>query len=489
MLVSVVYLICLPSTESSISCSSSYADSCISLLGNSVGKILGEIAQAGIFRGGKRDQVMFFPSTSASTSSTSTSSISTSMTTPTPPSTNKEKPIQSKNNSDSNPEFLNKTLHIVEDLLLPRIPEDVFRLLFDDDDHHHHDQSPTQTTHHHNPHPRSQRQRQSILNLYPLPQSLSHSSHSSPYNNGITPHVDLPGRYADGIVGVCLGSGVALGFEEVDLGCVSGGEEGGLWGEGVEEEEDEEQEEEDGDEEEEEGGEDEDEEEKTEVDADERAPPRTEYRSPVLPPSPSKPNSTNLRIKNKKKKKRKKKKRPTSYEVYLPKGTIYILSGEARWSWMHGIEARGEDLVWDDEGGDDDSDSEGDSEGEGDSESEGDDGDGSESEGCSADGDKPERRQTGRLEETSSLGPSVDNPRKRKRTLITTRSKRTKQRTATRILRDTRVSITYRWLKPQPRHGTNRPRDGGHEDVEADGGYGGILLEDPVGEGDDWNVR
>jgi hypothetical protein len=295
-------------------------------LGNFVGKILGGIARAGIFRGGKRDQVMFFPSTAST--STSTSRFSTSTTTnQTLASTNKDKEKTTESKTDSNPEFLNKTLHIVEDLLRGKVEDEVFRLLFDDHYDAHH-RPTTETTHHHNhnPHPRSQRQRQSIINLYPLPKSLSHSSCSSPYNNGITPHVDLPGRYGDGIIGVCLGSGVALGFDEVDLGCVSGGEEGGLWGEGVEEEEDEEQEEEDGDEEEE-----------GEV-ADERAPPHTESQFPAYPPPPSKSNSTNLR-KNKKmpKTKIKKKKRPTSYEVYLPKGTIYILSGEARWSWMPGL--------------------------------------------------------------------------------------------------------------------------------------------------------
>lgn len=169
---------------------------------------------------------------------------------------------------------------------------------------------------------------------------------------------------------------------------------------------------------------------------------------------------------------------------------------------MHGIEARGEDLVWDDDGSDDEEEGEGEGEGENEGEGDGerdgecDDGESggvgdSTTEGCGEDGDGPERRQMGKLQETLGSEPSLENSRKRKRTPTATRSKRTRPRTATRILRDTRVSITYRWLKPQPqpRHGTDRPRDDGDENEEADEGFGGILLQDPVGEGDDWNVR
>jgi alkylated DNA repair dioxygenase AlkB len=43
--------------------------------------------------------------------------------------------------------------------------------------------------------------RQIILNLYRP-------------GEGITPHIDLPGRYADGIMGVCLGSGCVMDFEK-----------------------------------------------------------------------------------------------------------------------------------------------------------------------------------------------------------------------------------------------------------------------------------
>lgn len=33
------------------------------------------------------------------------------------------------------------------------------------------------------------------------------------------------------------------------------------------------------------------------------------------------------------------------YDVYLPPRSIYILSGPARWDWTHGIEPRLEDVV------------------------------------------------------------------------------------------------------------------------------------------------
>lgn len=429
------------------------------------GEIIGEIAQEGIFRGGERDQVMFFPShsTSTSTSATSTSTYSSSTLTrnPVPASKDHNKSINSSDiDSQSNPEFLNKTLRIVETLLRNKVEDEVFRLLFDEqgqDRSYCNNVRENQNTDHQQ---RRRRQRQSILNLYPP-------------GTGITPHVDLPARYGDGIVGVCLGSGVGVRFVEVDLygqghGDGDGDGDGeGLWGDAEEEEE------EDGDE-----GDSEDD---THNDADDQnsAEPALEHEEPRSPPPPSKsskPNSTNLR----KNKKKKRKTRPRSYEVYLPKGTIYILTGEARWSWMHGIEARGEDLVWDDDGGDAE-----DSESDDDSESEGGSGDSA----VDGDGDKPERQQAGRLEETLRSGPSVENSKKRKRTPMTTKSKRTRPRTATRILRDTRVSITYRWLKLQPRQETNRPKEDGDEDEEADEGFGGILLEDPVQEGDDWNVR
>jgi len=107
------------------------------------------------------------------------------------------------------------------------------------------------------------------------------------------------------------------------------------------------------------------------------------------------------------------------YDVYLPAGTVYILSEEARWNWTHGIEGRAEDLVYDDE-----------------------------------------------VQSSSSIKDA--------------RSARVERaRTATRILRSTRISITYRWLK------SKAPHDGLEgEHQESDG----ILLHELAGQ-DDWNVR
>lgn len=82
--------------------------------------------------------------------------------------------------------------------------------------------------------------RQVILNLYPPGQ-------------GISPHIDLPNRYADGIIGVSLIGGTAMTFEHEGKG---------------------------------------------------------------------------LR-----------------YEVYLPERTIYVMTGEARWEWKHGIEGRRSDSI------------------------------------------------------------------------------------------------------------------------------------------------
>lgn len=82
--------------------------------------------------------------------------------------------------------------------------------------------------------------RQVILNLYPPGQ-------------GISPHIDLPHRYADGIIGVSLIGGTAMTFEHEGKG---------------------------------------------------------------------------LR-----------------YEVYLPERTMYVMTGEARWEWKHGIEGRRSDSI------------------------------------------------------------------------------------------------------------------------------------------------
>jgi alkylated DNA repair dioxygenase AlkB len=80
--------------------------------------------------------------------------------------------------------------------------------------------------------------RQIILNLYPP-------------GEGISPHIDLPNRYADGIIGVSLTGGTTMTFQN--------GEK--------------------------------------------------------------------------------------RYDAYMPERTIYVMTGEARWEWSHGIEGRNSDLV------------------------------------------------------------------------------------------------------------------------------------------------
>lgn len=92
--------------------------------------------------------------------------------------------------------------------------------------------------------------RQAILNLY-VP------------GTGITPHIDLPGRYADGIVGVSLTGGCVMSFEQR------------VGGEGAGEREGE------------------------------------------------------------------------RHDVYLPPRSVYVMSGDARWEWAHGIAYRTEDVVVD----------------------------------------------------------------------------------------------------------------------------------------------
>lgn len=98
--------------------------------------------------------------------------------------------------------------------------------------------------------------RQAILNLYPPGQ-------------GISPHVDLPRRYADGIVGVSLTGGCVLTLQRADS-----------------------------------------------------AMRETGYGSAT----------------------------GEQYDVYLPPRSVYVLSGESRWDWAHGIEGRTADVVQDEAG-------------------------------------------------------------------------------------------------------------------------------------------
>lgn len=116
-------------------------------------KLMQEIAKSDIFCGGERNQAMLFTS-QGNRESGSTSTL---------------------------PPYLQGLSTTLETLLSTELPEEIIATLF---------------------HPCSAdaSSRQIILNLYRP-------------GEGITPHIDLPGRYADGIMGVCLGSGCAMDFE------------------------------------------------------------------------------------------------------------------------------------------------------------------------------------------------------------------------------------------------------------------------------------
>lgn len=117
-------------------------------------KLIQEIARSDIFCGGQRNQAMLF---------TSAKSGQLAGTTP------------------DFPAYLRELLKLLESLLAPHLTEDTMSTLF-------------------HPAPDNASSRQIILNLYRP-------------GEGITPHIDLPGRYADGIIGVCLGSGCVMDFE------------------------------------------------------------------------------------------------------------------------------------------------------------------------------------------------------------------------------------------------------------------------------------
>ncbi|BGP29542.1 hypothetical protein JCM10296v2_001281 [Rhodotorula toruloides] len=129
------------------------------------------------------------------------------------------------------PSFLDSVIQLLPTVLAP-LYDGVKRHVFDDS-----------------------RPRQAILNLYAPGQ-------------GISPHVDLPTRYDDGIVGLSLLSSTVMEFRP-------------------------------------------------------------------LPSSPQ-PGESDLP--------------PPTYAVRLRPGDIYVLSGPARWEWMHGIPYREEDLVEDESG-------------------------------------------------------------------------------------------------------------------------------------------
>ncbi|TBU42684.1 hypothetical protein BD309DRAFT_962457 [Dichomitus squalens] len=147
----------------------------------------------------------------------------------------------SSNPSTKLPSFLADLLSTLDTLLRPRVPPEVHDVLF----------SPAPASHQGPP-----RARQAIINLY-WP------------GEGITPHVDLPHRYGDGIMGVSLGSGCAMQFTKVPLD----------------------------------------------------EPPFSPPDSPS--PSPA----------------------PGQCALYLPKGSVLIMTEEARYGWTHGIEKRFDDWV------------------------------------------------------------------------------------------------------------------------------------------------
>jgi alkylated DNA repair dioxygenase AlkB len=82
----------------------------------------------------------------------------------------------SRAGGSSLPSFLNGLINETERLLSDRLPPEVMATLFS-----------------------QPLARQVILNMYPP-------------GEGISPHIDLPGRYADGIVGVSLNGGCVMVF-------------------------------------------------------------------------------------------------------------------------------------------------------------------------------------------------------------------------------------------------------------------------------------
>lgn len=145
------------------------------------------------------------------------------------------------------PTYIHSLLYHLETTLLPLIPRTVHDLIF--------------TRH---------LARQVILNLYPPGQ-------------GISPHVDLPARYDDGILGVSLLGGCVMEFERVR-------EHGDAVASDVE---------------------------------------RNSTRGENQSSTSNYDHEGTDRV-----------------AVYMPKGTVYVISGEARWEWKHGIPGRKEDKVF-----------------------------------------------------------------------------------------------------------------------------------------------
>lgn len=147
------------------------------------------------------------------------------------------------------PPFLTSLLSDLADLLRPTLPPDIHRLLFP-------------------PPSEPSRARQAIINLYRP-------------GEGITPHVDLPRRFGDGIIGVSLGSGCVMNFRRATAQEEQGGY--GLVG-GVNTDTDDED----------------------NVDNDGKR---------------------------------------SRWDIYLPSRSVLVMTGDARKRWTHGIEGTAEDLV------------------------------------------------------------------------------------------------------------------------------------------------
>lgn len=164
-------------------------------------------------------------------------------------------------------------LSVVEKRLEPILEPELHSLLFDSSKTCSIDNDDGSTT---------TRQRQTILNLYRP-------------GDGITPHIDLPDRYGDGIVGVCLTGGAVMDFDKpsptpaFDPPSSEDNDDDSLWG----------------------------------SDSVESSGDQTCQISQDA----------------------------NHYSCYLPPGTVYAMTGESRWLWTHGIAYRNTDVVYDEEVG------------------------------------------------------------------------------------------------------------------------------------------
>lgn len=430
---------------------------------DATGELLDDIISQNVFHGGKRNQVMIFPSASSSSSS-----------------------LRSKRWSSSSEDYISKATNAASLALRDKLPEEIWRLLFDEHYHPSHrtvggrkdgnEKGPDtirlevggrERRRHLRRRPRRPpRLRQTILNLYPPPllpssppspssspahllssktTSLSPDSHPA---GDITPHIDLPDRYGDGIVGVCLLGGVVMDFSLPPSTSSSSSQS-------------------------------------------------TTFGRPVSTAiETERPEETEVSEETRSRREEKRR-----YSVYMPRRTIYVLTGEARWKWMHGIEGRGWDVVYDDH------------------EDEELDGNGAEDEGGEF-GQEEELKDEGMDIEVGEHVKQDDmkekeDPRQTgSKARIRSMPRLQKPRTTSTILRTTRISITLRWMQePDDRHWQDCDDDDMNDNEEDDGDIdddddhdesehtqnakrrnmmerygGGMLLTEEAGDGD-WNVR